>query len=138
MSFLDKFKAFVSYVREFPDPGWIEKHTNLRTSYLDLKNRVNRLEKENELLRKRSHIKGSFSRHNGAYFLETPDGQEEPFCSECWDAESKLVRLHLGHDAVAECPRCRNSFGDCQGRPSMRVESDFHKTSGQAIPDALD
>ena len=118
MSFLDNFKAFVSYVREFPDPGWIEKHSNLRTSCLELKSCVNRLEKENELLRERLHIKGSFSRHNGAYFLETPDGREQPFCSGCWDNESKLVRLRLGDDAAAECPRCRNSF-DGKDRPSI-------------------
>lgn len=110
MSFLDSFKAFVSYVMEFQIPGSTEEIKH-ETSLLELQGFVRELEQENEALKKRQGAKGSILNDNGAYFFETSDGREEPFCSSCWDLDCKLVRLHIGDDGVATCPQCKKSFG---------------------------
>jgi hypothetical protein len=108
MRFKDNLKAFVSYLKAFPTPTFLEAHSTLQTSCVELKGCIRELERENETLRQRLHLKGAFSRHNGAYFFETPDGQKEPFCSWCWEVKSKLVRLHLEDEGRAACPQCKN------------------------------
>lgn len=110
MSFFDSLKAFVSYVMEFQVPRSTEE-IKQETSLLELQGFLHELEQENEVLKERLGAKGSILLgDNGAYFFETSDGQEEPFCSRCWDADCKLVRLHIGDDGVATCPQCKNSF----------------------------
>jgi hypothetical protein len=106
MSFKDNLKVFLSYLKQFPSPTFLEKHSNLKTSYFELKDNIRELEKENKILKERLHLKGAFSRHNGAYFFETPDGRQEPFCSRCWDVESRLTPLRLEDEDTASCPRC--------------------------------
>ena len=118
MSFKDNLKLFLSYLKQFPTPTFVEQHTSLKTSYIELKDCVRKLERENKTLKLKLHSKGAFSRHNGAYFFETPDGQQEPFCSRCWDLESRLVPLPLKDDSIAPCPRCaiRTNNGESSAR----------------------
>lgn len=108
MGFKDFLNVFVSYLRQFPTPTFLDKHTSLETSYFKLKDCIRELERENQALKQRLQSDGTFSRRNGAYFFETPDGQKEPFCSRCWDLESKLVPIRLKDDGMEACPRCTN------------------------------
>ncbi|MBE9580757.1 MAG: hypothetical protein IMF18_03975 [Proteobacteria bacterium] len=110
MSFLDSCKAFVSYVMEFQIPGSTEEIKH-ETSLLELQGFVRELEQENEVLKERLGAKRTILlSDNGAYFFETSDGREEPFCSRCWDLDCKLVRLGMANDGVPTCPQCKKSF----------------------------
>jgi len=110
MTYLAKLKAFISYLAKFQSHNSTEEIKH-ETSLLELQGFLHELEQENEVLKERLGAKGSILlSDNGAYFFETSDGQEEPFCSRCWDADCKLVRLHIGDDGVATCPQCKNSF----------------------------
>jgi hypothetical protein len=54
--------------------------------------------------------------HN-AYFR----GADGPFCSRCWDAEEKLVRLHRAMGYNPRCPSCGNSAVDPNKEPPKPV-----------------
>ena len=83
----------------------MNKYVKLTTSYEKLKDSVDKLERENALLKEKQDLQGTFVRHNGAYYFETPDGRDAPFCSRCGDMDGKLVKLQVGPNGLG-CPRC--------------------------------
>jgi hypothetical protein len=124
MRFRDSLKILISYLKEFPNPRFMERHTKLTTSCKELNDYVHRLEQENALLKKKLDLEGRFSRHNGAYYFETPEGHQAPFCSECWDVRGRLVRLKIGGDGVIVCPQCEGNGRDSRsgGRHGLATE----------------
>lgn len=75
---------------------------------LEMQKRIADLEAENKSLHDKLETKDNLTYENNAYWLKKENGQTEgPFCSRCWDAEKKLVRIHprgTGH----HCPECKN------------------------------
>ncbi len=116
MRFRDGLKVLFSYLKEFPNPSIMERLTKLTTSCKELEACVHKLEQENALLKKRLDLEGKFSRHNGAYYFETPEGHEAPFCSECWDVRGRLVRLKVGGNGDIACPQCQENGHDSRSR----------------------
>ena len=106
MGFHDNLKMVISYLKQFPNPTLVQQYTKLATTCRELKDSVDKLEQENASLKEKLSLEGTFSRHNGAYYFETPEGCEAPFCSRCWDTNARLIRLRTGPDGVAACPQC--------------------------------
>ena len=64
-----------------------------------------------EEIERANEISGNLSFKNGAYYLQD---DENPYCSNCWDLDKKLVHLtkapggtRLGNK---KCPACANFF----------------------------
>jgi hypothetical protein len=60
------------------------------------------LVEENRLLKAKLATREALTFRKNAYWL-SDDG---PFCSKCWDADAKLVRLHVRVKHVPTCPNC--------------------------------
>ena len=52
-------------------------------------------------------ISSELTVRENAYFRGSSSGQEEgPFCTRCWDVDSRLVRLHEYGRSGTICPNC--------------------------------
>ena len=111
MNFRENLKMFVSYLKEFPSPSLMIRHAKLTTSCRELKDSVHKLQQENACLKEKLELEGKYVRNNGAYFFETPEGHEAPFCSRCWDLRGRLVRLSDGLEGGQTCPFCAQTKG---------------------------
>lgn len=60
------------------------------------------LVEENRLLKSKLATREALAFRKNAYWL----AEDGPFCSKCWDADAKLVRLHVRVDHVPRCPNC--------------------------------
>ena len=110
MSLAENIGSLISTVKKLKDPQLMEQVVNLQTSVLELQERVRELEKENEKLKRRQAISGSLVVEHGVYFTEKSQKKDGPFCTRCWDVESKLVRLIIMQNNWATCPECKNTF----------------------------
>jgi hypothetical protein len=113
-------EASMSIVENLKDVvATIQKIDNIELfrQILDLQNEVSQVLTENGELKaqvKRLTEEASFRRslrfEFNAYWsgdsLESSDG---PFCSKCWDADQKVVRLHVASDNPqwSRCPVCQ-------------------------------
>lgn len=82
----------------------------------ELQTAVFALEEENRSLKEQLNIKNTLTFEDEKYWLERNGQKEGPFCTVCWDIDSKLVRMRsyqlLGvdtHDHICDfCSRHRN------------------------------
>jgi hypothetical protein len=111
MGFRTNLKVIITYLKDFPSPTFLQKHHKLTHACQELEDRVDRLTRENAWLKKKRDLEGAYTHHNGAYFFETPDGQTAPYCSQCWDAKGRLVKLETGANGRANCPQCNTRDG---------------------------
>ena len=72
---------------------------------LELQSEVNRLTKENEVLRKKQDIESKIVRHDGL-FVTLGDDTSIVYCSHCWDSERKLIQLEVDLNE-SFCPHCK-------------------------------
>lgn len=55
--------------------------------------------------------------NNNSYFLKDDTRYIEPYCTRCWDADRKLIRLHIEEwpdrsNLSGECPSCKSRVYD--------------------------
>ncbi len=110
MGIPENIKALVSSIRKYKDPDLMEQVINLQTTVLELYERVQTLEKENEVLKNKLAIQGSIVLEHGVYFTKIEDKKDGPFCTRCWDVDSKLVRLKVKKTGFAVCLECKAGF----------------------------
>jgi len=109
MGIIDDIKSTASIAKKLKDPELMEQVLNLQTSVLELQHHTQRLEKENEALKKQIAIKESIFQKAGVYFSKKNNEVDGPFCTRCWDVDSKLVRLRIIQgNRWAVCPECKN------------------------------
>lgn len=95
------------------EAGKIELYTKL----LEIQEKTLEVQEENRVLKERIlhlseelKIKGNLRFGDKAYYLKIEGSKEDgPFCSSCWDAQKKLIRLHKLIQRFW-CPVCKN-FG---------------------------
>ncbi len=76
-----------------------------------MQKKIQEIEKENRELKEKLEIKENLIFEKNAYWLEKENGEKDgPFCSVCWDADEKLIRLRVGDYALgwALCLKCKN------------------------------
>ena len=144
MSLLEDLKSVVGTIQKIDNIELYRQILDLQNEVLqvvtentELKSRVAKLIEEADLQRS---LRFEFNTYWSGETLETSDG---PFCSKCWDADHKLVRLHLvtPNPNYSRCPVCdkslrvprrENGFDRSQdnspsiviGGPSMATEYD--------------
>ncbi len=58
---------------------------------------------------------------NGGYVFR--DGDPNPHCQKCWDADRKLIHLHFVPLVGRQCPDCKTKYhGDCPGN-TTRIDA---------------
>ena len=81
-----------------------EKAIELREEVLNLRN-------DNAPLRENLDAKSALKYDRGAYWSEVDGSRDGPFCSRCWDADSKRIRMHYwGLETFWQCPQCKKEF----------------------------
>lgn len=76
------------------------------------------LKEENSQLKKQLEEQGrvqiidtSLVHENNHYYLQDDAEKRHPYCTRCWDADKKLMRLHKGtlHQGLQyfSCPECK-------------------------------
>ncbi len=83
---------------------------------LDLQKKNTELEKEVTDLKEKLRIKNVLVIKNHAYwYKETGEG---PFCTRCWDSESKPIHMHPnGNPSFYSCPNCKS--GSVKAKPEL-------------------
>ena len=95
------------------DPDLKLKINDLYGENLKLKEENFDLKRKIEKLKDTADIKSKLVHEDNHYFLVEGDKKDGPYCTNCWDSESKLIRLHKGsyHNGVQyyNCPNCKTS-----------------------------
>lgn len=99
MSILENLKEAVTLVQRIDN---IELYRKI----LDLQAEVLALVQENTELKQKARITEELAFRNNSYWRE----DKGPFCSRCWDADGKLVRLVVRGPYHPQCPNCDNFF----------------------------
>ncbi|WP_099361486.1 hypothetical protein [Fredinandcohnia onubensis] len=112
MPILETLKGVGKLVKDIGD-------IELNSKIIDLQNEVFSLVEENHQLRKRvdeletiESLENSLKVKGHFYYKENGDKEDGPFCTSCWDNNSKLIRCHISDPydiTISTCPVC--NFG---------------------------
>jgi hypothetical protein len=113
MGVVDDFKSVVSIVQKIDNVELYRRILDLQSEVvglfgenLQLKNQLSEVQAKLDLQQKlRFEV-------NAYWIGDTIQSSDGPFCSNCWDAKRKLVRLHtLNHNVKwSECPTCERKL----------------------------
>lgn len=99
----------VNAIKEIADSM---QNLDLKEKIVDLKEQVIELREENinlkEELNKKNQLNMVFEK-NTYWNINHTDKKDGPFCSACWDNNSKSVRMQRRDDGFARCPVCKNT-----------------------------
>jgi len=108
------FNELKSIGKILQEAGKIEQYKQIleiREKLLEMQEEIEGLKKENKELRDRFAVSEDLEYENNVYWVEKNESNKDgPFCSRCWDADKKLIRMHpAGNSAFGECPNCKTS-----------------------------
>ena len=83
-------------------------NVELLKQLVSLQEQVYGLAEENRALKERLATREKLTFKKKAYWLDN----QGPFCSNCWDADQKLIRLHVRRDFRPLCPQCHGVAPD--------------------------
>lgn len=75
---------------------------DLMRRLFDAQTQVAALYEENRALKERLVVRDQLVFRQNTYWR----GEDGPFCSRCWDAESLLMRIHVTEEFDPMCPKC--------------------------------
>ena len=110
MVIFDVLKIAAQVLKE---SGKIEQYKQIlevQKELLEMQNKINELEIENKDLKEKLKIKDNIFFENNAYWIKKEnDNKDGPFCTGCWDNNTKLIRLSstLNKEDFM-CPVCKN------------------------------
>lgn len=108
MAIFDELKSIGKVLQE---AGKIEQYQQIldaQQKLLEMQKKINELEVENKNLRDKLVIKENLILEGNFYWMQKDGLKDGPFCSCCWDSESKLMRLHKNpFSGAISCPKCR-------------------------------
>lgn len=107
MAIFDELKSVGKVLQE---AGKIEQYQQIldaQQKLLEMQKRIAELETDNKRLQEEFEIKDALIPEGNVYWIERDGKRDGPFCTCCWDAERKLMRLHKSQvsDRVS-CPKC--------------------------------
>jgi hypothetical protein len=111
-------RSAVSLVQRSDNPELLAALANAQGQLLAIQATVFALLDENRELKQRLTTQQQLTFRKNAYWVGDNEG---PYCSRCWDAENKLVRLHLRQGYSDQCPSCGNDAVDPEAPPPKPV-----------------
>lgn len=95
------------------DPDLKLKINELYGENIKLKEENHELKKKIEQLEEVKELSSKLLHEDNHYFIVDGDKKDGPYCTKCWDANRKLIRLHKGDFNYGEqyyrCPNCDTS-----------------------------
>lgn len=93
------------------DPDLKIKINELYGENIKLKEENFSLKRELEKAKDFTELKSKLIHKDNHYFIKENDKEDGPFCTKCFDADNKLIRLHQGNliEGVQyfTCPNCK-------------------------------
>ena len=104
-------KEIAELVRKYNNMELYQKIVNLRDEIFNLSEDNIALKERVKELERQQDISSELVREGNVYHRQIDDGKKAgPYCMACWDGDSKLVNLILGHDLYGNqtirCGRC--------------------------------
>ncbi len=93
------------------DPDLKLKINDLYGENIQLKEVNHKLKQEIEKYKEIDEIKSKLVHEDNHYFVKEDDSKDGPYCTNCWDSDYKLIRLHKGNFSRGvqyfTCPKCK-------------------------------
>jgi hypothetical protein len=111
MGAVEYVKDFSEFVKKFNDIELNRRILELENQVLDLSREKRRAEERVEDLERRLRFKGELKFKEPFYWIQ---GDETPYCPNCWEAEHKAVHVHYSHrnnfGQYWNCPHCKRAY----------------------------
>jgi hypothetical protein len=109
MGVVENVKEIATLIQKIDNVDLYRKILDLQAQVMNLEEENAKLRTDNSDLRDRLEVKGSLVFNKDCYWLPRADnGPDGPFCSNCWDTRTQLVRMiRCGNPAFSECPTCK-------------------------------
>ena len=108
MGIYDGLKDAATILKE---AGKIEQYRQIlevQEKLLEMQKNIADLEAENKDLKSKLEIKENLIPEGNMYWTDKDAKRDGPFCTACWDANNKLVRLHKSSTFDSStCPSCK-------------------------------
>ena len=105
MSIVENIKDVAKLVQQLDNVELLSKIISLQTEVYSLVQENLNLKDEISLLEKNAVLSEELIYKDNAYWKNN-DG---PFCSNCWDNEKKLIRIHSTDKIRGHCPNCKTN-----------------------------
>lgn len=108
MAIIDEIKSAATLVHQIGNMDLYKKILEIQAQAMDLMENNLRFQKENQMLKEKLEISGKLVCEKDVYWFPMDGKKDGPFCTRCWDADKKLVRLHklTGNPVYSKCPNC--------------------------------
>ncbi len=107
MSWYQAMKDAARVFGEVKDAETREALANLKMEGAELAEENARLREEVQQLREQAKVSESLEFVDPVYWRKLEKSRDGPFCSRCWDADQKLIRLHdRSSSTFWHCPAC--------------------------------
>lgn len=110
MPIFDELKSVAKTLRDADKLEQYQQILDAQQQLLAMQEEIASLKAENSELRDKLSERDSLIFEDNAYYKEVQGQEKEgPFCSKCYDSDSKLIRMRV-YDVVggwAFCPNCK-------------------------------
>ena len=114
MGTIDAIKDAISLANKVGNHELHRQLVELLDEVHSLRHEQRQLIDEKRELEEAAALRDSLEFRGNAYWR----GDEGPFCSKCWDADSKLVRCHTRRGYRPFCPACNTPVRDPEAEPA--------------------
>lgn len=110
------------------DPDLKLKIDELYGENITLREEVFQLKRQLEEIKRTEEVEKNLLHKDNHYFLKKGEEEDGPYCTKCWDADRKLIRLHSGNVNNGlhyfDCPNCKTvtNTGTYIARPVRSAE----------------
>ena len=118
MALLPNYKDIVDLIKKGSTIEAQEKIMELREGALALQEENMKLEETIKELETKLSEKEKVAWESPFYWLKEGDTKDGPFCQQCYDSETKLIRLQNADKGAWRCTTCNNNFFEDSYKPS--------------------
>ena len=108
--FIESLNELISHLKTSKRRKLLDHLINMHLAYLELRDRLELVEKENMSLRDKLSGSGSVVFSKTVYFLKKGRSKDGPFCTRCAAVDNSVVRLNVQANNRAICPVCRTGY----------------------------
>jgi hypothetical protein len=106
------YESLKDAAKVLQEAGKIEQYKQIlevQEKLLEMQKSILDLTTENKELREKLNIKENLICEGNEYWILKEGGKKDgPFCTNCWDVNNKLVRLHISPTyGSVTCPNCK-------------------------------
>jgi hypothetical protein len=124
MGIMDTVKNLGGLIGATGNIEMMRLNVELSTQIMELHQEKLEVDAENRRLRDRAVIARELKFRANSYWR----GEEGPFCSRCWDADDRLVRLHQSTRGMPFCPGCNTIAVDPEAQPPKPIQRRYAKS----------